>query len=459
MIIPDLQTLVLRLTIALMNDPSSTVFPLEMSKAVLTAVRRWLRRILPILALITAFASTLTAARGSSRSVQDDAPASGSVAGQAAGETSTIQEQIESVEKEANAALRVGKLELAQQRYQAVLQLDPRNATALTELGVISYSHHDCATAVRDLRSALHSSPQLTQAQALLGICEKRLSDPQANKDLQVAFANLPSGNLRIEVGVELADLSYQRGDMDATLPVLQKLLTLAPNNTDILFFAQRIYSEQADSTLNKLLLLAPNSARTQQLIAERLINSGNARDAIGYYQKALAMDPHLPGMHLELAEAYMQLGNNETAWQQAREQLTLAQDNDGDSAAIETALGTLDQKQGDRKQAQAHFERAHHLSPEDSAADLNLGALWMDEGKPEIALPLLRAAVQNDPMNPAAHYRLARLCHQLHLASEEALQLRLYREIQKAKDGVALIHQQMNRQPDTTSTMQDKQQ
>lgn len=355
---------------------------------------------------------------------------------------------LDSALQQADAALRSGNLPLAQQRYQAVLQLDPHNAPALTELGVIAYSHHDCATAIGDLRSALDTSPQLTQAQALLGICEKRLADPHASANLQSAFDKLPDGKLRIEVGVQLADLTYQRGDMDATLPVLQKLLTLAPDNTDILFFAQRVYSEQADNALNKLLLLAPDSARMQQLIAEKLINSGDARDAIAHYQKALAIDPHLPGMHLELAEAYMQSGSDTATWQLARQQLQLARDTDGDSSLIENALGTLDQKQGNATQALVHFQHAHQLAPSDPDAELNLGSLLVDQGKLQLALPLLRAAVQGDPMNSAAHYRLARLCHQLHLTTEEARQIKLYREIRQAQDKVAAIHQQMNRQP-----------
>ena len=185
-----------------------------------------------------------------------------------------------------------------------------------------------------------------------------------------------------------------------------------------------------------------------QQLIAEKLINSGDAHDAIAHYQKALTLDPHLPGMHLELAEAYMQAGNDSATWQLARQQLQLARESEGDSATVENALGTLDQKQGNASQALVHFDRAHQLAPTDPDAELNLGSLLVDQGKLQLALPLLRAAVRDDPMNSAAHYRLARLCHQLHLTAEETQQLKLYREIRQAQDKVAAIHQQMNRQP-----------
>ncbi len=359
--------------------------------------------------------------------------------------------------QQADAALRAGNIALAEQRYQEVLRLDPHNGPALAELGTIAYSRRDCGSAIRDLRAALQDSPQMTQARALLGICEKQQNDASALADLQSAFKELPEGKLRIEVGVNLADMFYQRGDIDATLPVLQKLLTLAPDNTDILFFAQRIYSEQADNALNKLLLLAPDSARMQQLIAEKLINSGDARDAIDHYKKALALDPHLPGMHFELAEAYMQQGSGLAIWQLAREQLQLAREADGDNPQIECALGSLDQKQGNEASALTHFQRAYRLAPSDPEVQLDLGKLLADQNQPNLALPLLRAAVAADPMNAGAHYRLARVCHQLHLSSEESLQLKLYREIRQAQDKVAAIHQQMNRQPDPSVPAKDE--
>ena len=366
---------------------------------------------------------------------------------------------LDSALQQAAAALRAGNLPLAEQRYRAVLQLDPHNSSAHTELGVIAYSRGDCASAVGDLRAALDVAPQVAQARALLGICEKRMGGDQAAANLQKAFERLPNGKLRIEVGVELADLDYQHGDIDATLPVLQRLLTFAPDNTDILFFAQRLYSEQADNALNKLLILAPDSARMQQLIAEKLINSGDARDAIGHYQKALALDPHLPGMHFELAEAYLEQGNDAATQQLARQQLQLARDTDGDNAQIECALGSLDQKQGNAAQALAHFQRAYQIAPMDSEAALDLGEVLAGQNKPQAALPLLRAAVAADPMNASAHYRLARVCHQLHLNDEETRQIKLYQEIRQTRDRIAALYLQMNRQPqrDSADSAQDQ--
>jgi tetratricopeptide (TPR) repeat protein len=81
----------------------------------------------------------------------------------------------------------------------------------------------------------------------------------------------------------------------------------LDPDNIEILYMAQRVYSDLADDTLNKLAILAPGSARMQQVIAERLINGGDLKGATEHYRKALEIDPHLPGVHYELAEAILE--------------------------------------------------------------------------------------------------------------------------------------------------------
>ena len=61
-------------------------------------------------------------------------------------------------------------------------------------------------------------------------------------------------------MGVELTDLYYQNENLDHTLTVAHELVELDPENTDRLFFAQRIYSEMAYDTMNKLAL--PSASR-----------------------------------------------------------------------------------------------------------------------------------------------------------------------------------------------------
>ena len=50
--------------------------------------------------------------------------------------------------------------------------------------------------------------------------------------------------------------------------------------------------------------MLAPDSARMHQLMAHEAARQGNTDGAIAQYREALKIDPKIPGLHFELAEA-----------------------------------------------------------------------------------------------------------------------------------------------------------
>jgi tetratricopeptide (TPR) repeat protein len=258
---------------------------------------------------------------------------------------------------------------------------------------------------------------------------------------------------------VELADVYYQNGDLDRTLPVVHELVELAPDNADILFFAQRIYSEAADDTMNKLALIAPDSARMQQLIAERLINAGDLNGAIEHYRKALAADPRLPGMHFELAEAILEGSNQAAAQVDAVKELDAAVSGEGDNSRIECTYGRIAALQSKFDEALEHYQRAYKMDPSSGEAQLGMGKSLADENQPEEALKYLRMAVQTDPMNASAHYRLARVCHDLHLDEEAQKETKLFQEIRQAKDRVAQLYREMNRRPEPEDDVPAEQQ
>ena len=356
-------------------------------------------------------------------------------------------------------ALKANDQDAAADAFRAALAIDPKNVEASANLGAIAFFHGDCSSAMRNLRSALVVSPDLVNAQALIAMCERRMGDPAARTDLEGAFAKLKDPKLRVQVGVELADVYYQNGDLDRTLPVVHELVELAPDNADILFFAQRIYTEAADGTMNKLALIAPDSARMQQLIAERLINAGDLNGAIEHYRKALAADPRLPGMHFELAEAMLEGSNQAAAQIEALKELDAAVSSEGNNSRIECAYGRIAALQSKFDDALTHYQRAYKMDPSSGEAQLGMGKTLADQNQPEEALKFLRMAVQTDPMNASAHYRLARVCHDLHLDEEAQKETKLFQEIRQAKDRVAQLYREMNRRPEPEEDVPAEQQ
>ncbi len=357
--------------------------------------------------------------------------------------------QIRAHMQQAQAALKTKDVGTAATEFSAVLALDPRNAEAHVNLGVIAFSQGDYRAASQHLRKALAVRPFIMQAQALLGICEKRLGNRSAQALLESSFSKLTDTKLRTQVGMELIGLYYQQGASEHAIPVVQKLVDLNPDDVDILYMAQRLYGELAEDTLNKLAVLAPGSARMQQVIAERLVNAGDLKGAIEHYKKALEIDPRLPGVHYELAQAILESSPSDSpARAEAERELETAITTEGDSAKVQCELGKIALLRSNSEQAHTHYARAFALDPNDTEAQLGLGRALMTMEKVQEARKYLEMAVKSDPLNGAAHYRLALAYKRLQMADEAQREMHLFQEIKKAKDQVKALYRQMNSQP-----------
>ncbi|HEX4426186.1 MAG TPA: tetratricopeptide repeat protein [Terriglobales bacterium] len=332
--------------------------------------------------------------------------------------------------------------------FNAVLALDPKNADAYANLGVIAFLRRDYRKASAHLRKALAIDPSLVKTQALRGICQNRLGDPSARANLEKSFSKLKDKPLRLQVGMELAGLDEQQGDSGATASVMQSLVDLDPDNVDVLFMAQRVYSELADDTLNKLAILAPGSARMQQVIAEYSVNNANLKRAIEHYRKALEIDPHLPGVHFELAEAILESSPNDLAAQaEAEKELTTAIATEGDNAKVQCELGRIAFLRSNLSGAHEHYTRAFTMDPNNPGAQLGLGDVLMSMEKPQEARKYLEMAIQSDPLNGQARYRLAMAYRRLQMPEDAEKQMHLFQEIKKTKDQVKVLYRQMDKE------------
>jgi Tfp pilus assembly protein PilF len=63
-------------------------------------------------------------------------------------------------------------------------------------------------------------------------------------------------------------------------------------------------------------------------------------------------------------------------------------------------------------------------------------------------AAKYLRMAVQSDPLNEEAHYRLAVVCRKLEIKDEAEKEFKLFQEIKQAKKNLRELYGQMNRRP-----------
>ena len=353
------------------------------------------------------------------------------------------QEEIHSHLQQAEEALKSGNATMAEQQFRAILALDPNNLEARTKLGIVLFMRDDWAGAAEDLQQVLGVQPRLANAQAVLGMCQKRLGRPtDARRLLEEALPHLPAGALQTQAGLELAEILYQSDDLDRAVDVIRILLPSNSKNVEVLYTAARIYADLANRSRDALALAAPDSGRTHQLMAEFLINRGDAHAALIQYRKALEIEPRLRGVHYELGEAILQDSRAMPALEAAEKEFRSALAENPADAKAEYRLGTVCALRRDYRTAIQHYTRALQLQPENAYAQQELGAAWIKMGEPGKALEPLLTATRLDPLDPTAHYRLGTLYRQLGREAEARRQLEVFEKLEESRKQIDQVYQ-----------------
>jgi tetratricopeptide (TPR) repeat protein len=346
---------------------------------------------------------------------------------------------------EALEALKSGNSSAADRAFRAILALDPNNADARGNLGTIHFLQADWLGAAEQFRQVLKFQPNLWKAQALLGICEKRLGRPrEAQFLLEQSVPHLDDGPLRAQAGLELVEIPYRAGDLDKAVEIVASLERATPANVDVLYVAYRIHADLANRARDALAVLAPDSSRMHEIMAQHLVNEGDLSGAIAQYRKALAMDPKLRGIHYELGEAILTDSTSDAALQQAEKEFQAAQaENPGDVGA-EYWLGRVCERRLDFKSATEHYSRALAFSPDHVYAQIGMGEALTHLHDLQGALEYLLAASRLDPLNLTVHFRLAGIYRELGRETDARGEFATFKKLRESKKQIEQVYQQM---------------
>ncbi|HEY2546932.1 MAG TPA: tetratricopeptide repeat protein [Candidatus Acidoferrum sp.] len=358
------------------------------------------------------------------------------------------QQQLESHARQAQEYLKENKLDLAETEFRALVALDPKNVDARGNLGVTLFFQAKYAEAIPQFRAALNMRSGLWKIEALLGIAEKRTGDlKEARRDLENAFPNAQEKNIRIQTGMELIDLYSQAGDLDKAAVTVGVLRGLEPTDEVILYTAYRIYSDLADESMLSLTLVAPNSARTHQLMAHELAKHGHTAEAIQNYRAALKIDPNLPGLHFELADM-LNVSSDPGAKEEAEKEYKEALAVNPLDEQSECRLGDIAVQKNALKEAYDRYTRAVQLRPDDPEASIGLAKVLMSMDQPQKAEPLLEHAIQLDPTSAVAHFRLSTVYRQAGRTADAKHELAEYQKYKEMKEKLGDIYRAMRLQP-----------
>jgi cytochrome c-type biogenesis protein CcmH/NrfG len=184
------------------------------------------------------------------------------------------------------------------------------------------------------------------------------------------------------------------------------------------------------------------------QLLAHEETRDGNSNAAIAEYRKAIAIDPHLPGVHFELAELLNTSADPAIKKEAEQQYRTALAENPQDEKAI-SRLGDIAAQKGDLKQDYADYAQAVALQPADANAKLGLAKALLEMNQDDKALELLEASEQLEPTNAVVHYRLATLYRKKGRAEDARREAELYKKYKDMKDKLRTLYKGLLIQPE----------
>ncbi len=352
-------------------------------------------------------------------------------------------------ERLAQQYLREQKPDLAIPELKKVVELDPNNVEARANLGVLLFFRAEYGEAIPQMRAAINLQPDLWKVRALLGFAEEHSSDlPDARKDLEASFPNIEERKLKIEVGLDLVGIYTASSDLDRAATIITLLKTTYPDAPEVLYAAYRTYADLSGEAMLSLSLVAPDSAQMHQILAHEEIREGNTNGAIAQYRKAIAINPHLPGVHFDLAEL-LNTSQDPVVKKEAEQEFHAAlAENPLDQKAI-CALAEIAEAKGDFQGAYDDYSKAAAMQPQDASAKLGLAKSLIELDQPDKALPLLKASIELEPTNATAHYRLATLYRKMGRMDDAKREVELYKEYKDMKDKLRGVYKELLIQPD----------
>jgi len=346
-----------------------------------------------------------------------------------------IPQKVQALEQQAEKYLQEQKPQLAIPVLRELVTLDPKNASAQGNLGVLLFFDGKYAEAIPNMRGAVEAQPGLARIEALLGIAEKRTGDPKrAQGHLEHAFENLDDKKIRIEAGLELIELDSASAQLPKALGVAVKLEELAPQNPQILLAVHHISRQIMDQSLLSMTVVAPDSAEMHMIVAGELGREGDHVKSIAEYREAIRLNPRLPGAHFELAEQLRTSADPGLNAQAEAEYEAAIRVNEYDATSWRQLGGIMTAK-GDFNTAEQDYKKALALQPRDSDAETGLAIVLISLNRTNEAISLLENALKDDPTNIVAHYRLSMLYRRAGRTAESQRETDAFHHYQELKD------------------------
>lgn len=314
--------------------------------------------------------------------------------------------------EQGQSALAQGRYAEAESAFEKLKELEPDVAEVRANLGAIYFQERKYDKAVPELRQAIKLKPSLSKAATLLAISLSETGNyKEAIPGLEKGFARDPDAQVKRMCGLQLLRAHSGTQEDEKAVRTALELNRLYPNDPEILYHTGRIYGNFAYLTMKKLGDLAPDSVWRNEAAGEAYQSQGAYQQAISAYERVLKSNPSQLGIHFRIGRTYQERARST----KSRDDLTAATrefllelEIDPRNASAAYEIAEIHREGGDLPSAEKYFKMALSQYSDFQEAQVGLGATLISMDRASEALAHLQKAVEVNPTDEVAWYRLS---------------------------------------------------
>lgn len=240
---------------------------------------------------------------------------------------------------EAVQAQKAGDLDLAEKKLRQILTEGGARSYVHNNLGIVHQQRGEHAAAIRQFRSAARLNPNFAPARILWGASLLALGRPrEAAQQLERAVRLAPKEPRAREQLARAYELSENVAGLIEQYAALRELV---PEDPEYSYQLGNAYLKYAAWCYEQIVKNHPQSGRRFQALGESLRLQGRDEQALKAYERAAQADPGLRGVHLALAQLYLERGRKEDALRALDKELRIAPESAA-AAAFKLRLGNV---------------------------------------------------------------------------------------------------------------------
>ena len=313
--------------------------------------------------------------------------------------------------REAAEALQHGDDAQAVAKYQALLKVRPDNVAAHANLGAALSHLRRFDEAIAEYERALAVAPDQVQLRVNLALAYYKAGRiDRAAAEFEKSHSLAPEEK---RITLLLADCWLQQGENRKVIDLLGPLDAL--NRDDLTFsylygtaLMQDGRQERGQEVMDRILRNG-DSAQARLLMASARMKMQDWRGAKADLERAIEIDPTLPGLHSLLGVVLDELMDT-TASAQYHKELEL----NPNEFSANFHLGAYALHDNRVEAAEAYLEKALAMRPGDPGALLQLANVRSAQGRREEARGILEGVIQRYPDFREAHVVLASVYYRL---------------------------------------------